>query len=78
MAADPAAAKMIAIMRSPKSEAHVALAACREILNRAGIPPQLVAEVAPPPNNGQVLWDEFVAIYRRRVGVAAAPEEVLG
>ena len=33
MAADPAAAKLIEIMRSKKTEPHVAISACKEILN---------------------------------------------
>jgi hypothetical protein len=64
MAADPIAARLITIARSTRTKPSDAIVACREILNRAGISPQ--TEVAGPANNGQVLWEEFVAIYRRR------------
>lgn len=71
-AADPVAARLIQIAKSKLTEPRDAIAACREILNRAGLAPQLEVTGASA-NNGQVLWDEFVAIYRRRTSEEVLP-----
>ena len=62
-AADPAAARLIQIALNRKTKHPDALAAIRELLNRAGV----VAVAAGPalPDNGQVLWEEFIQIHRR-------------
>jgi hypothetical protein len=44
----------------------VAIVAIRELFDRAGIGP--VEANATADNTGQVLWDEFVQIHRRRFG----------
>jgi len=65
-AADPAAARLIQIALNRKTKHPDALAAIRELLNRAGV----VAVTAGPaagPDNGQVLWEEFIQIHRRHV-----------
>jgi hypothetical protein len=65
MAADPAAARLVEIARSPTTEPKDAIIAIRELLDRAGI--------GHKPMNGAgqsdstVLWEEFLAIHRRRV-----------
>jgi hypothetical protein len=64
MAADPCAARLVEIALSKRTAEHDAIAAIREVLNRAGVSPEPTSHGAA---NGQVLWDEFVAIYRRRV-----------
>lgn len=63
MAADPAAARLVKIAVSTKTEPRDAIAAIRELLNRAGVHAQ-PANMAP--DSGQVLWDEFIQIHRRR------------
>ncbi len=40
--------------------------AIRELLNRAGIVVNRAPHDTAPDNNGQVLWDEFIQIHRRR------------
>ena len=65
-AADPAAARLVEIALSKKSKDSDAIAAIRELLNRASV-------AVPPPSpaaDGTVLWEEFVAIHRERVGNA--------
>jgi hypothetical protein len=69
MASDPAAARLIQIANSKKTDPHHAITAIREILNRAG----LSASPTTGAADGQVLWDEFVTIHRRRVGEETAP-----
>jgi hypothetical protein len=46
-------------------EPQHALAAIRDLLNRAGIVAGAVAEDSS--GGGQVLWEEFIQIHRRRV-----------
>lgn len=70
MACDPVAARLIEIAKSRKTEAHDAIVACREILNRAGVSATPVSDAGAA--SGQVLWDEFVTIHRRRVGEESA------
>lgn len=65
LAADPAAARLIAIALSKKTEHKDAITAIKDLLNRAGIRPQ--AETAVDGDTGQVLWEEFIQIHRRRV-----------
>lgn len=63
-AADPVAARLISIALNKKTKHPDAMVAIREVLNRAG----LVAVQAGPaagPDNGQLLWEEFVQIHRR-------------
>jgi hypothetical protein len=69
MAADPAAARLIQIMKDKNTEPKDAIVAIRELLDRAGV----AAQPAAAPNNGLVLWDEFIQIHRRRV--SATEEE---
>jgi hypothetical protein len=66
MACDPVAARLIEIAKSKKTETKDAIVACREILNRAGVGAQPVPDV-PGASQGQVLWEEFIQIHRRRV-----------
>jgi hypothetical protein len=68
MAADPATARLIEIALSKRTKDCDAIVAIREVLNRSG----LTAEPASGAGTetGQVLWDEFCAIYRRRVALA--------
>lgn len=66
MACDPVAARLIEIAKSKLTEPKDALAAIREVLNRAGLSVQAAADV-PGASQGQVLWDEFIQIHRRRV-----------
>jgi len=69
MAADPAAARLvqIALSKSKKIKTSDSIAAIRDLLNRAGIHARPEDASA---DNGQVLWDEFIQIHRRRVPVA--------
>lgn len=73
LAADPAAARLISIAlargRDKKVEPKDSLVAIRELLNRAGLvaPGKALVEDAGGDNSGQVLWDEFIQIHRRRV-----------
>ena len=67
-AADPAAARLIEIALNPRTETQHALAAIRELLNRAGIVGGSAGE--EDSGSGQVLWEEFVQIHRRRTGVS--------
>ena len=60
----PCAARLVEIARSKSTDVQHAIAAIREVLNRAGVSPQPVAEDGA---NGLVLWDEFIQIHRRRV-----------
>jgi hypothetical protein len=68
-AADPAAARLIQIALALGKDKHVepqhSLVAIRELLNRAGLVAARTEETGP--DNGQVLWDEFIQIHRRRV-----------
>lgn len=66
LAADPAAARLIQIALGRKTKHSDAVSAIRELLNRAGVHAQPMDEAAA--GNGQVLWDEFIQIYRRRAG----------
>jgi hypothetical protein len=68
-AADPVAARLIQIALDPHTETQHALVAIRDLLNRAGI----IAEPAAQEDSGtgQLLWDEFTQIHRKRVGVPA-------
>jgi hypothetical protein len=65
-ACDPVAARLIEIAKSKLTEPKDAIVAIREVLNRAGLSAQPVAE-AQGANQGQVLWEEFIQIHRRRV-----------
>ena len=62
-AADPVAARLISIALNKKTKHPDAMAAIREVLNRAGLTP--VAAGPAAPDNGQVLWEEFIQIHRR-------------
>jgi HEAT repeat protein len=71
-AADPAAARLIKIALKTKDD-RVAISAIKEILDRAGIIDRQIA--AQAGHSGQVLWEEFVALYRKRVAhVEAEPQ----
>jgi hypothetical protein len=65
LAADPAVARLIQIATSKKTKTADAIAAIREILNRGGFgnKPQDAGA-----GSGQVLWEEFIQIHRRRAG----------
>lgn len=69
--ADPVAARLIAIGLSKKTEPKDAIAALRDLLNRAGI--VAGSAVDEGHDGGQVLWDEFIQIHRRR-----APPDTAG
>jgi hypothetical protein len=71
-AADPAAARLVSIALAKGKDKNVdaqhSLTAIRELLNRAGV--VAVRKIEDPgarPDDGQVLWDEFIQIHRRRV-----------
>ncbi len=66
MACDPVAARLIAIAKSKLTEPKDAIVACREILNRAGVTAAPVVDHGGE-HLGQVLWEEFIQIHRRRV-----------
>lgn len=69
-AADPAAARLVQIALNKRTKHPDALAAIRELLNRAGVLPVLKAEEPGSSGNedgSQVLWEEFVSIHRRAV-----------
>ena len=65
-AADPAAARLIELINDRTLEPRDTLAAIRELFNRAGLGP--VDTSATTDNTGQVLWEEFVQIHRKRFG----------
>src|SRR5215472_12033511 len=64
MAADVVAARLITIATSKRTKHADAIAAARDLLNRAGIAPE--REQTPQRSEGTVLWEEFVQIYRVR------------
>jgi hypothetical protein len=66
LACDPVAARLIEIAKSKLTEPKDAIVAIREILNRAGVSAAPVVDV-PGATQGQVLWEEFIQIHRRRV-----------
>jgi hypothetical protein len=66
LAADTVAARLVSIALNKKAKHSDAIAAARDLLDRAGIVRDRDAGAARA--DGTVLWDEFVAIYRRRVG----------
>lgn len=70
MAADPAAARLVSIALAKGKDKGVepqhSLVAIRELLNRAGVVAVRKIEETTA-DNGQVLWEEFIQIHRRRV-----------
>ena len=70
MASDPAAARVVQMALSRRQKPADVLAACREILNRAGV--VAPAETTSSADTG-VLWEELIQIHRRRVGELPAP-----
>jgi hypothetical protein len=66
-AADPAAARLVEIVRSPKTETKDAIVAIRELFDRAGIRAE-VPTAANVRHDGTILWEEFVQIHRLRFG----------
>ena len=66
--ADPIAAKLIALALAKNTRPGDAIAACRDLLNRAGVVATRIEE-AHAAGDGMVLWEEFVAIHRRRVAL---------
>jgi hypothetical protein len=64
LAADAVAARLLSIALSKKTKHADAIAASRDLLNRAGIAQE---RNATQRGDGTVLWEEFVAVYRRRV-----------
>ena len=72
IAADPCAARLVEIARSTKTEDRDAIRAICAVLDRTGL--VAAPESAPGDTSGQVLWDEFVAFYRRRVPGASIEE----
>ena len=66
MACDPVAARLVAIAKSKKTPEATAILAIREILNRAGVSAAPVVDLGGE-HLGQVLWEEFIQIHRRRV-----------
>lgn len=71
LAADPAAARLVSIALAQGKDKHVepqhSLVAIKELLNRAGLVAQKGAD-EPKVDEGQLLWEEFIAIHRRRIG----------
>jgi hypothetical protein len=74
LAADPASARLVSLALASGKDKHVepqiSLAAIRELLNRAGVVAVRKIEETPT-DSGQVLWDEFIQIHRRRVPVTS-------
>jgi hypothetical protein len=68
MAADAGAARLVEIVRSPKTETKDAIVAIRELFDRAGIHAEVPAAAANVRNDGTILWEEFVQIHRLRFG----------
>jgi hypothetical protein len=75
MAADPAAARLVQIALNEATEPKDAIVAIRELLNRAGVTSQPPDDAATGSNDGTVLWEEFVALHRMRVGNTETPVE---
>ena len=72
MAADSVAGRLVEIAKSKKTKPSDAIAACIQILNRAGITvPVEVANADNSAGSGQVLWEEFIQIHRRLSGPEA-------
>jgi len=69
LAADPVAARLVAICLSKKTKTGDAIAAARDLLDRAGV--RAERETHGAAGDGTVLWEEFIEIHRRRTG---APE----
>jgi hypothetical protein len=67
------AARLIAIATSKKTEPRDAIVAAREVLDRAGLVAERPVD-ATSAGNGTVLWDEFCAIYQRRVVAPSTPQ----
>jgi hypothetical protein len=72
LAADPAAARLVSIAlakgRDKGVEPQHSLVAIKELLNRAGVVGVASARGdEPTTDNGQVLWEEFIQIHRRKV-----------
>jgi hypothetical protein len=69
-AADPVSARLVlmATQKRPfnKLEPALALAAIKDLLNRAGIVAG-AAQEDDAGSGGQMLWDEFIQIHRRRL-----------
>lgn len=72
--ADSAAARLVQIALGTKTKHGDAIAAIRDLLNRAEVIAQRAEGVAGA-DNGQVLWDEFIQIHRRRVVPAVQSED---
>lgn len=60
----------IALSKSKKTKTSDVIAACRDLLNRAGVVARIEDAV---PVDGMVLWDEFIQIHRRRVQKEPVP-----
>lgn len=69
LAADSVAARLVAIAVSKKTKTADAIAAARDLLDRAGV--RAERETHGAAGDGTVLWEEFIEIHRRRTG---APE----
>lgn len=62
--ADPVLARLATIALSKKTKNSDAITAAKDILDRAGLRPEREAAAAGP-NDGTVLWEEFVSIHKR-------------
>jgi len=72
-AADSVAGRLVAICLSKKTKTSDAIAAARDLLDRAGV--RAERDRTTGPDDGTVLWEEFIEIHRRRVeGKSEAPE----
>ena len=65
-AADAVAARLVQIALSHKSKHTDAIAAARDVLDRAGVR-RLDGHTLQPAQDGTILWEEFVQIHRRKV-----------
>jgi hypothetical protein len=65
-AADPVAARLISIALNKKTKHPDAIAAARDVLNRAGVT-AIMSTIGSAEDGGQVLWEEFIQIHRKRV-----------
>ena len=65
MASEAIASRLISMALSKRTKDADVIAVGRDLLNRAGIAPEPAAPAGRA--DGTILWDEFVAIYRRRV-----------
>src|SRR5262252_6166573 len=70
LAADAVAERLVKIALSKQTRDSDVIAAAKDLLDRAGL--RAEREASTSSNDGTVLWEEFVQIYRMRTGDATA------